>query len=175
MKRSLLFMITALFFVNVVGCASAPSKKDTVFASYNKLLVKPIKYDGAAIDKISGDEFVEFNNAKSTLQNKFNDSFISTAADAKYFDEVLFTGTPDAETLVLEPKLAFLDPGIRWVMPGRAAINCEISDGVSGKSVGKYTVSRSVSRPLTSTMMGAIETLIVEMGEDAASQIGNAM
>jgi hypothetical protein len=175
MKRSSFFATAVMFLVVVSGCASVQPKKDTVFASYSKLLVKPINYEGAAIDKISGDETVEFNNAKASLQNMFKDSFIASSSKTKYFDEVLTSGTPDARTLVLEPKLAFLDPGIRWVMSGRGVINCELRDGASGKVVGKYTVSRAVGRPLTSTMMGAIETLIVEMGEDAASQMGNAI
>ncbi len=175
MKRKLFFVIAAMFLVGLGGCASAPSKKDTVFASYNKLLVKPINYETAAIDKISGDELVEFNNAKPALQNMFQESLTASASDKKYFDEILFAGSADATTLVLQPKLAFLDPGIRWVMAGKGVIICELSDGTTGKIVGKYTVTRSVSRPLTSTMMGAIETLIEEMGEDAASQMGNAI
>jgi hypothetical protein len=175
MKRSLFFAMVAMFLVGLAGCASAPSKKDTVFASYSILLVKPIKYEGAAIDKISGEELVEFDNAKNDLQNLFNNNLSSSANEMKYFDQILFAGSPDARTLVLEPKLAFLDPGIRWVMPGKGVIICELSDGSTGKTIGKYTVSRSVSRPITSTMMGAIETLIGEMGEDAASQIGNAI
>jgi len=138
------------------------------------LLVKPVSFDEAALDKISGDERDGYTKAKPVLLKLFKDNFEKDASKTNYFEHVSFDGVPDSGTLVLEPKLAMLDPGIRWVMPGRGSMFCNLKDGVTGKNIRSYNVSRSVSRPLTSTMMGAIETLISEMGEDAASNIAEA-
>ncbi|HET6418705.1 MAG TPA: hypothetical protein VFG19_01025 [Geobacteraceae bacterium] len=174
MRKIVLLFFAAVVMIAAAGCSSFPAKKDTVLAPYSKILVRPLNFDGAALDKISGNELDEYNNARPELTKLFKDNFAKVAPKSGYFDQILFEGTPDAGTLVLESRLAMLDPGIRWVMPGRGAVVCELKDGVTGRKIGSYSVSRSVSRPLTSTMMGAIETMIGEMGEDAASDIGEA-
>lgn len=176
MKKLFSFVFfAALSAIVLSGCSGAIAKKDTPMASYNKLVVRSINWSDTATDKISGDEAKEFSAAQSKLQGIFKEEFAKYVQKLGYFDLVEYSDTPctDPNALVLEPRIASLDPGIRWVMPGMATY-MGVLKNTEGKVIARYTAKRSVGRPVYSTMMGAIETLITELGEDAASEIQNA-
>ncbi len=168
-------VLAALSTLFLSGCAGVAAKKDTPMASYNKLIVRSINWNETATDKIAGDEAKEFASAQPKLQGKFNEEFAKYVQKLGYFDSVEYSDAPctDTTALILEPRIASLDPGIRWVMPGMATYMGVLKTN-DGKIVAKYTAKRTVSRPIYSTMMGAIETLIGELGEDAASDIHKA-
>lgn len=170
-----LSITTAFAVLLLSGCAGVTPKKDTPMASYNKLVVRSINWNDTATDKISGEEQKEFAAAQPKLQEMFKVEFDKYVKQLGYFEVVEFSDAPctDATALLLEPRIASIDPGIRWVMPGMATYMGILKNN-EGKVVAKYNAKRTVGRPVYSTMMGAIETLVSELGEDAASEIHKA-
>ncbi|QOX80795.1 hypothetical protein FY034_17375 (plasmid) [Trichlorobacter lovleyi] len=169
-----LSITTAFAVLLLSGCAGVTAKKDTPMASYNKLIVRSINWSETATDKISGDETKEFVAAQPKLQGMFKEEFSKYVQKLGYFENVEYSDSmSEANALILEPRIASLDPGIRWVMPGMATYMGVLKTS-DGKVVAKYTAKRTVGRPVYSSMMGAIETLISELGEDAASNIHQA-
>jgi hypothetical protein len=171
-------VVKVVFFIGLVslaGCAGIPAKQDTLLANYNKLIVRPINLEETTTDKISGDEISEYKALWPSLGDKFKAEFEKSIKKTGYFDQVFYStdAVADSTTVVLETKIVSLDPGIRWVMPGSAFYLGTVKNS-AGKTIGKYSAKRSVSRPITSSMAGAIETLVSELGEDAAEKIGEA-
>ncbi|HJV36187.1 hypothetical protein [Geomonas sp.] len=174
MKNWLTYGLLAITLFTLSACAGYPAKKDTPFAAYNTLIVRPINWNETITDKITGDEATEFSQAQPKLAALFQTEFEKYAPKVGYFEKVLFTADAAPKgALVLEPKIVTLDPGIRWVMNGAAVYQGILKDS-DGKQVAKYMAQRKVGRPLTSTMMGAIETMITELGEDAMTGIPEA-
>lgn len=173
--RNITSVLLVLGFMALTGCSSIPAKKDTLVANYNRLIVRPINLNDTTTDKISTEEFPEYKASWPTLADKFKTEFEEGIKEVGYFDQVLFSSdaVADSTTVILETKIVSLDPGIRWVMPG-VAFYQGILKSSDGKVIGKYGAKRSVSRPLTSSMSGAIESLVSELGEDAAKNIGEA-
>ena len=167
-----------LFVVGMIlaatGCSSIPAKKDTPLASYTSLIVRPIDWHDTSLDKISGDEVKNFVSAQPRLANLFQNEFRKHIDKTGYFANVTYgNGAADANTLILEPRIASLDPGIRMVMPGTATY-FGVLKNADGKIVAKYSAKRTVGRQVWTTMMGAIEDLAKELGEDAASGLPKA-
>ncbi|HJV34730.1 hypothetical protein [Geomonas sp.] len=175
MKRWLQFGLLFLMLFVVSACAGYPAKQDTPFAQYNTLVVRPINWKETITDKLSNaDEVRDFMEAQPDLSVLWQTEFTKYINKVGYFDKVLFTADPAPKgALVLEPKIATLDPGIRWVMSGMATYYGVLKTA-EGKQIATYTASRRVSRPVTSTTMGAIRNLVTELGEDAASGLPEA-
>jgi len=174
----MLSKVVRLFVVGMMliatGCSSIPAKKDTPMASYTNLIVRPINWHDTAVDKISGDEVKEFVSAQPKLAGLFQNEFGKNIDKTGYFANVTYgDGSADANTLVLEPRIASLDPGIRMVMPGTATY-FGVLKNADGKIIAKYSAKRTVGRQVWTTMMGAIEDLAKELGEDAASELPKA-
>lgn len=174
MKKALK-VVLALCFMSLIGCAGVTAKKDTPMASYSKMIVRPINFNDTATDKITGDEVAEFKSSWPSLQNKFQSEFEKYIKDTGYFDSVLFNteAVSDTNTIILETRISSLDPGIRMIMPGEASYLGTLKSS-EGKIVARYSAKRKVGRPMFSTMAGTIEKLVTELGEDAATQIGEA-
>jgi hypothetical protein len=173
--KNVLRIILAMGLMSLVGCAGMAAKKDTPMANYNKLIVRPINFNETVTDKIDGDEVVAFKATWPSLSEKFKVEFEKNIKKTGYFDQVLFSAdaVADSNSIILETKIASLDPGIRWVLPGQAFYLGTLKNP-EGKIVGTYSAKRTVGRPVYSSMAGAIETLVTELGEDAASKIGEA-
>lgn len=174
MKKLFVLLLALTSLMMLSACSGVPAKKDTPLAAYNILIVRPLNWSDTITDKITGDETKEFVAAQPKLSSLFQTEFEKYASKLDYFDQVIFSADKSPEgAVILEPKIATLDPGIRWVMPGTAFYQGTLKTA-DGKVVGQYTAKRAVSRPIYSTMMGSIETLITELGEDAASKIPKA-
>lgn len=176
MKKLLSLLAVTVLGSVVSGCAGMPAKSDTPMASYNNLVVRPIKWSETVTDKISGDEVKEYADAQPKLSELFVSEFDKYIAETGYFASVKQStdACADPATLVLEPKIVSLDPGIRWVINGAATYQGVLKK-CDGTVVAKYSASRKVGRPVYSTMMGSIETLVKELGEDAASKLPEAV
>jgi hypothetical protein len=175
MKKLLSFLaVTVLGFV-LSGCAGMPVKQDTPMASFNNLIVRPINWSETVTDKISGDEVKAYTDAQPQLTQIFQSEFDKYIVETGYFASVKQSADAcaDPATLVLEPKIVSLDPGIRWVINGAATYQGVLKK-CDGTLVAKYSALRRVGRPVYSTMMGSIETLVKELGEDAASKLPEA-
>ncbi len=174
MKR-VVTVLLVLGGMSLVGCSGIPAKKDTPLANYGKLIVRPVDFAETATDKIDASEVAAYKASWQSLGDKFKSEFDKNIKETGYFDQVLYSAdaVADKNSVVLETKIVSLDPGIRWVMPGVAFYQGTLRNS-EGKTIGKYSAKRSVSRPITSTMAGAIESLVSELGEDAASSIGEA-
>lgn len=175
MKKMLSFVAVTVLSSVLSGCSGLPAKQSTPMASYNNLIVRPINWSDTVTDKISGDEAKIFADAQPRLAQMFMSEFDKYIAKTGYFISVKQSAESctDSSTLVLEPKIVTLDPGIRWVINGVASYQGVLKT-CDGKLVAKYNASRQVSRPIYSTMMGTIETLVKELGEDAASKLPEA-
>lgn len=174
MKRFIkkIVMLSALFALS--ACAGIPAKSTTPMASYNQLVVRSINWHDIAVDKISGDEEAEYKKAQPKLAGLFKAEFEKYISKTGYFEKITFSDEPvTSGALILEPRIVTLDPGIRWVMPGTANYMGKLTSG-DGKTVAKYSAKRTVSRPIYSTMMGTLETLFTELGEDAATELPQA-
>jgi len=176
MKKLLSLLAVTVLGSVVSGCAGMPAKQDTPMASYNNLIVRPINWSETVTDKISGEEAKTFAAAQPQLSQIFQSEFDKYIVETGYFASVKQSSDActDASALVLEPKIATLDPGIRWVIGGIASYQGVLKT-CEGKVVAKYSASRKVGRPVYSTMMGSIETLVKELGEDAASKLPEAV
>jgi|GEM_PF-1639086 len=174
MMRKIVWLTALGLIMVVTGCSSIPPKKDTPMASYTNLIVRPINWHDTSVDKISGNETKDFVEAQPKLSNLFQEEFKKNITKIEYFTNVSFgDGPADANTLILEPRIASLDPGIRMVMPGTATY-LGVLKTAEGKEVAKYSARRTVGRQVWTTMMGAIEDLTKELGEDAASELPKA-
>lgn len=175
MKKWFKYGLLSLMVFMVSACAGYPAKKDTPFAQYNTLVVRPINWQETITDKLSNaDEVKEFAEAQPNLTMLWETEFTKYINKVGYFEKVLFTADPAPKgALILEPKIATLDPGIRWVMSGMATYQGVLKTE-DGKQVARYAASRRVGRPLTSTTFGAVRTLVTELGEDAATGLPDA-
>ncbi|MBT1074331.1 hypothetical protein [Geobacter grbiciae] len=174
MRKLVVMLLLAVAVFALSACSSVPAKKDTPLATFNTLVVRPINWSETVTDKIDGDEAKEYAEAQPKLSGLFKAEFEKYIGKIGYFDQILFTTeTAPKGALVLEPKIVTLDPGIRWVMAGTATYQGILTDA-DGKVVAKYSAKRIVSRPVYSSMIGAIETLTTELGEDAATGIPEA-
>ncbi len=174
MKKLTMFLALATMMFVLSACSGMTPKKDSVFANHTKVLVKPLDFKDAALDKITGDELVDFEKAQPGLREKYKQEFAKYAKETGYFEQIMFEGTPDAQTLVIEPKLNHLDPGIRGIMAATSSVKANLYDGATGKQVGKIIVQRMTGRQVWTSMMGSIEKLITELGEDTASKLGDS-
>ncbi len=176
MKKLVSLCITTLLALNLFACTSFPSKKETVFSVYNKILVKPLSFDELYLNNFDSIELLTFYNSRPQFVKLFNDNFFKYAGKTGYFDEVLFEGIPDQSTVVLEPTLSIMDqgPASQRLLPGNGEIVCRLRDGVTNRLLGSYHVHRSAKRSTRSNLMGTVSALISGMGEDAASRIAEA-
>lgn len=167
MKR---FVVAVVSFVALAGCASAPLKKDTKLAQYNSAIVKDLVVDAGSLDKIEGDELVEFNQHKPELIKLYTDNLKKHLIESNFFTTVSSEKT-SGKSILVESKTSLIDPGIRMVMPSKAAIIVKVTDADTSKTLGTYTVSRQSGRQIWTTMMGTIKKDITDMGEDAGSDL----
>jgi len=166
--------ILVLFMFVTAGCQSIPAIQDTPMAAYKKLIVRNINWKETATCEIEGDEIAEFVAAQPKLNEIFRAEFTKHITHVGFFDKVNYGDLPsDANTLILEPKIYTLCPGIRTRKMGSASFT-GILKNADGKLVGTYTEERRVGSSLFSTMMGNIETLVAELAEDAASHLSTA-
>lgn len=172
MNKPMLLSAAVIFTALSAGCMSVPHKQDTPLAAYNNLIVRPLNWKETITDKINGNEVNEYAAAQPELSKKFQAEFSKAIEETNYFSKITY-GTDactSADTVILEPKIATLDPGIRWVLNGEASYVGTIKT-CDGKMIGTYSATRRVGRPIYSSLMGAIESLVTELGEDAGSEL----
>ncbi|UFS69380.1 hypothetical protein LPW11_15940 [Geomonas sp. RF6] len=166
--KLLSLLLAGLLTLTTAACSTFPPKKDTVLAPYTKVLVKPLSFDEVSFDKMSSTDIEAFKKSKAFYTKLFNDGFSKTLPKTTYFDKALFGGKADSRTLVVEPKLVLIDPGIAMTLTGRGMTTCRLKDGGSGKVIGTYMVNRYIDRNPWVTYAVAVESLVAGMGEDAA-------
>lgn len=162
--------VLALF---VGACATVEHKKSASLARYSKIFVKPLSFNEVVLQKVAGREQEQFSNAKPALAELFRESFGQTLPRASSLRPALSESPPDDGTLVLEPRVSLIDPGIKEVLRGRGVAVCRLTDG-AGRFVGIYTVSREVNRTASGSTSEVIEELLRGMGAEAALHLDQA-
>lgn len=149
------------------GCA-VPMKNSTPMANYNKLIVRNINWNETAVSEITVDGMKEYIAAQPRLAEIFHAEFEKYIREIRFFDKILYGDAPtDADTLILEPKIYTLKPN--GYTPGASYTG--ILKTADGRLVGKYTAERRLMQTIGSHTKENIESLITELGEDAASRL----
>ena len=174
MRNLILACAVTVLTLPMTACSTVQPGKDAMLAGYTNVFVKPLSFSEVVLQKVAGSDQEKFNDAKPALARSFNESFSRAQPKTKHPLKVVFGGTPGADTVVLEPKLSLIDPGIKNVLRGRGVATCRLTDSSSGKLLGSYTVSREVNRPEWGTSSEAIEELVRGLGAEAARHMPEA-
>ena len=162
------YLIFIFAVIAVAGCSGIPLKNSTPMAKYNKLIVRNINWNETAISEIEGDDMKEYVASQPGLGEIFRAEFDKYIKEIRFFDKVIYgDAQADADTLILEPKIYTLKP--RGYMPGASYTG--LLKTADGKLIGKYTAERRLNQTIGSHSKGNIESLISELGEDAASRL----
>ncbi|HBA88740.1 MAG TPA: hypothetical protein DCZ75_12395 [Geobacter sp.] len=174
MRKFIARCAAAALVLSVAACSSMQVKKDAIPPRYTTVLVKPLTFNDIFLQKVSGNEQEEFEHAKPALAKAFNESFSQALPGSGSARRLLFEGTPDQATIVLEAKVSLLDPGIKRVLRGRGVAVCSLIDGGTGRLLGSFTVTPEVNRPDWQSASEVIEALVRSMGAGAAAQMAQA-
>ncbi len=156
-------LILILFILACAGCSSVPKAK------YSRLIVRDINWNETATSQIEGEQMKEFIASQSMLNKLFQSEFDKYIRGRATFDSIEYgSAPPDANTLVMVPKIYTLKPG--GFMPGATFTGFLLS--ADGKLLGTYSEERSLGNlGAPKKIKGNIETLIEELAEDAASRL----
>lgn len=174
MKKKVAACVAALALLSMAGCSCVNERRGSVLSGYSTVLVKPLFLNEAVLQKVSGNEQEEFEKAKPALTRVFNESFGRTLPKTSLPHRLVFEGSPDRNTIVLEPKVSLIDPGIKGVLRGRGVAVCRVTDGGDGKLLRTFAVSREVGRHEQDGTSAVIEELVREMGAGAAWEMAES-
>lgn len=166
--RKLIIYIAVI--IACAGCSSMPISSSKLTGHYNKLIVRDINWKETATSEIPDEQMKEFISSQFTLNELFLTEFDKYIKKVGTFDTIAYGNVqPDAETLILVPKIYTLKPV--GFMPGASFTGLLLS--ADGKLIDKYSEERRIhsSSSNPEKIKGNIEKLVKELAEDAASKL----
>jgi hypothetical protein len=128
----------------------APADNATIdLTPYSKLLIEDFKDEATALAKPEAQPLLK---PKLEMAVKmFPDQIASVVKAGGGFEEVMRSGTPDAQTLVLRGAITQFDEGnaaLRWIVgftAGNANFDArlELMDGATNRTLGTWTVDKN--------------------------------
>lgn len=167
LKKMILFAASVII---LAGCAfTPPQKKDTVLASYKVIVIRPLSFENTVYENVDIYDMAELVKSKSSLLKTFNDEFEKYTIKLNYFDKVIFSDQPVQGSVVVLPRISFLNGGAFFHAKGQGHAYAAVIDQDTGRKLGSVTASRSVGRAIGSTTVSAIDTILRELSEDLST------
>jgi hypothetical protein len=147
---TILLMASLLTACGTTSSLQAPTDEQNIdLTPYSRLLVQDFVDEATPRAKPEAQPILKLK--METVVKAFPDQIAAVTRAQGGFDEVVRSGTPDAQTLVMRGSITQYDEGnaaLRW-MVGFAAgnvnfdANVELLDGGSGRTLGKWVVDKN--------------------------------